>query len=244
MHPLNVFLSRFGFRVARTERMPSAFRRRFRAEVRRVQEMSNGVDVFVEPHYDVGSHPSSYLDAMCQFAARHVLARAPATILDIGSDRHFVIGLLAHYPVTTVDVRERPPIASNETVIIGDAKRLQLPADTFDVVMSLSAIEHFGLGRYGDEFDPQADGKAVAEMARVLKPGGRLILATTVTRSRPAICFNAHRIYTCDQLRALCARLELLEESFFSNRLACVCGFADVTEAPGAWDAYLGCWQK
>ena len=42
---------------------------------------------------------------------------------------------------------------------------------------------------------------------RVLKPGGHLIFSTTITRARPAIGFNAHRIYSYEMLREFCAGL-------------------------------------
>jgi SAM-dependent methyltransferase len=51
-----------------------------------------------------------------------------------------------------------------------DGRHVAFRADTFDVVYSLSSIEHFG-GVAGAR-------AAVAEMARVLKPGGVLALAT------------------------------------------------------------------
>lgn len=59
-----------------------------------------------------------------------------------------------------------------------DATALALPDDHFDVVFSLSSIEHFG--------GPQASRTAAREMARVLKPGGHLVIVTEVLlRSHP-----------------------------------------------------------
>lgn len=51
-----------------------------------------------------------------------------------------------------------------------DGRHLAFPAGAFDVAYSLSSIEHFG-GLTGAQ-------SAVDEMARVLKPGGLLVLAT------------------------------------------------------------------
>lgn len=51
-----------------------------------------------------------------------------------------------------------------------NAMALDFPDDSFDVVFSLSSIEHFGL--------PADVQRAAAEMARVLKPGGHLIIVT------------------------------------------------------------------
>ena len=46
--------------------------------------------------------------------------------------------------------------------------------DSFDGIVSLSAIEHIGLGHYGDPPDPDGDSKAIANAWRWLKPGGWL----------------------------------------------------------------------
>jgi SAM-dependent methyltransferase len=51
-----------------------------------------------------------------------------------------------------------------------DARRLPFPDESFDVVYSLSAIEHFGL--------PADVARAAAELGRVLRPGGHAAVAT------------------------------------------------------------------
>ena len=58
-----------------------------------------------------------------------------------------------------------------------DGRQLAFDNDTFDVTYSLSSIEHFG----------GVDGAAatIAEMGRVLKPGGILALATEYVLSGP-----------------------------------------------------------
>jgi SAM-dependent methyltransferase len=58
-----------------------------------------------------------------------------------------------------------------------DGRRLDFPDASFDVVYSLSSIEHFG------GFTGARD--AVLEMARVLKPGGVLALATEYILAGP-----------------------------------------------------------
>jgi SAM-dependent methyltransferase len=164
--------------------------------------------------------------------------------LDVGSYRHFILGLLAHFPITSIDVRRRKAISRNETVITGDAKKLNLPDHSFDLVSSLCAVEHFGLGRYGDEIDPSADQKAFAEMVRVLKPGGRLVFTTTISRARPSIAFNAHRIYRYEMLHSFCTGLICVEEKFYSHKRQGFCSPEEITADPKGWDVYMGCWEK
>lgn len=133
---------------------------------------------------------------------------------------------------------------TNEHVVTGDAKQLELPDASFDAVVSLCALEHFGLGRYGDEFDEQGDIKAISEMRRVLKPGGLLVFTTTLTQAQPSIAHNAHRIYDIQMLRALCQGMNAREEAFFSHALGRHCALDEVTSKPTAYDIYLGAWAK
>ncbi len=141
-------------------------------------------------------------------------------------------------------MRQREPSTDNETVLTSDAKKLDLPDDSFDAIVSLCALEHFGLGRYGDEFDLAADKKAFDEMRRVLKPGGRMVVTTTISRARPSVAFNANKIYDLAQIRAFSSGLELVEEAFFSHELARMCSHDEVTSKPAVWDIYCGCWTK
>jgi hypothetical protein len=68
-----------------------------------------------------------------------------------------------------------------------------------------------GLGRYGDPIDPTGDSKAALELARVLAPGGTFIFVTPV--GKPKIAFNAHRIYSYEQVLSLFPTLTVTEFS-------------------------------
>ena len=224
--------------------IPTEYKERFYKNLAELKEGCAGIHIFEEPLFASGAHPENFVDYECGFAAYHIGQANPRTILDVGSYRHFILGLLAHYSVTTTDVRPRNPVTIPETIITCDAKKLDLPDGSFDLVLSLCALEHFGLGRYGDEFDFQADRKAFAEMVRVLKPGGRLVFTTTITRAQPAIAFNAHRIYNHDMLQAFCSGLVLVQEKFYSHKMKGPCSLTDITSDPKWWDVYLGCWKK
>jgi len=250
MHPINILLSYFGLQLSRRSRseiVPRGFREFMANYKRNLAELKKNpgeFNVFRLLRYDVGVHPENHVDYECGFAAYHISKFNPKNILDIGSYRHFIAGLLAHFQVTTVDVRSRRPISGNEHVITCDAKNLSLPDNSFDVVVSLLSLQHFGLGRYGDEFDLDADKKAFKEMIRVLKPGGRLIFSTIITRAQPSIAFNAHRIYSYEMIRRFCANLTCIEEKFYSHKIKDFCSLKEVTTEPKVWDVYCGCWEK
>lgn len=149
--------------------------------------------------------------------ASHVLARTkPAEHIDIGSSLFFVASASAIVPMTHYDYR--PPNFAMPNTKVGAADLLGLPfADGSIASLScMHVIEHIGLGRYGDALDAAGDRKACAELARVLEPGGQLLFVTPV--GRPAIHFNAHRIYSYDAVLALFPGLELREFSLITDK--------------------------
>jgi SAM-dependent methyltransferase len=247
LDPLNEFLLHFGMRFSRLRgivRPPADFMAAYKRNLEQLSRNQSEFHVFKDLQYDSGDHPESYIDHECTFAAQQIAALRPKTILDVGSYRGFILGLLSHFDVTTVDVRSRQPISEKETVVTCDAKKLTFPGNTFDLVVSLCTVEHIGLGRYGDDFDPDGDKAAMREMIRVLKPGGHLIFSTNMTRAQPSIAYNAHRIYSHEMLRKRCEGLTPVEERAFSPSLGRFCTFDEVTTEPELWNVYCGCWAK
>jgi SAM-dependent methyltransferase len=193
--------------------------------------------------FESGEHPTSYSDLECEFATGAILQERPTDILDIGSYRQFLIGLMAGFRVTTIDVRERRASSQNEVVMTADAKLLPFPDASFQCVLSLCALEHFGLGRYGDEFDPDGDLKAAREMTRVLRPGGVLIISTTITQGQPTIAFNAHRIYDKRAIDNLLSGLRVEKEAYVNTDTG-FCSYDQVDAKAGLWNVYCGLWRK
>jgi SAM-dependent methyltransferase len=194
--------------------------------------------------YNNGPHPESFEDIECMFAASNIRRHRPQTILDVGSYKHFVKGLFAAYDVTSLDVRARFHEVPGFKIITGDAKKLRFPDNFFDAVVLLCAIEHFGLGRYGDDFDLDADSKAAKEFIRVIKPGGLLTFSTTIKRGIPVLAFNAHRIYTYEMIHSLCDGLTLEEELFYSRSKNRRCSLDEISDSNTIWDIYCGAWRK
>jgi SAM-dependent methyltransferase len=141
------------------------------------------------------------------WAARKVFTRGPLRHVDVGSRIDgFVTHVLSFMDVTLVDVR---PLESE----VRGLKFVQADATTMggfgngsvDSLSSLNAIEHFGLGRYGDPLSPDAWADALESFTRVLAPGGRLYLGVPIGRER--VEFNAHRVLSprsiLDVLRGL-----------------------------------------
>lgn len=254
MHPINKILSYSGWQLYKSRRQanfPKGFMAKYRRDLKTLKASPPvGFDIASEILYESGEHPENYIDYECAFAARHLNRLSPVSVLDIGSYRHFILGLLSHFKVTTIDIRDRKPVCENEILITCDAKDLKLPDLSFDVVISLCSVEHFGLGRYGDEIDFEADKKALKEMTRVLKSGGHLIFSTELARvPQPIIVFNTHRIYTYDSIVKIRDEFGFIkeDENFFSRLLNKPCEQREILTDPikhKTQDVYLGCWKK
>jgi len=207
----------------------------------------NGFNVLSSKAYeDFGEHPHDFTIWECGYAAEALnkFTTPGQTVLDVGSYLPFVLGLSAFYDVTSLDVRCRPQFG-REKCVVCDARSLDLPSDSFDVVVSLCTVEHFGLGRYGDPFDPEGDVKGFAEMARVLKPGGVMIW-TTAVGPKSVIIYNANRVYTYQMLMQRFnwgATIE--DEKFFSLEKNKYCPLDEciVTTTCG-FDVYCAVWRK
>ena len=76
-----------------------------------------------------------------------------------------------------------------------------------DSLSCLHALEHFGLGRYGDPVDPDSYRAGLANMARVLSPGGTFYLAVPV--GQPRVEFNANRVFDPADILSQCRGLGL-----------------------------------
>lgn len=136
----------------------------------------------------------------CQdlWAARRIFLERPARHVDIGSRIDgFVAHVLVFMDVEVIDIRTLKSDVSGLHYTQADASRMAaVPSDSIPSLSCLHALEHFGLGRYGDPIVPDLWKQALSEMVRVVAVGGRLYLSVPVGRER--LEFNAHRIY-CPQ---------------------------------------------
>ena len=145
------------------------------------------------------------------WAARRIAEAAPGSHVDVGSRVDLVAFLTAICPVTFVDIRPLDVTLEGLTCVAGSVLDLPFASQSVASVSCLHVIEHIGLGRYGDPLDPAGTDKALQELARVVAPGGQLLVSTPVGRRRTV--WNAHRISDPVQLAAALPELELAEFS-------------------------------
>lgn len=154
-----------------------------------------------DPHY-------FYLSG---WAARRIIGNQPRLHVDVGSHNLFVNLLAATIPTVFVEYRPLDVDVDGLYSAGGDILRLPFADCSLTSLSCLHVAEHIGLGRYGDPLNPTGTQQAIAELVRVLAPGGHLYFALPVGRER--VCFNAHRVHRASALCEAFTPLELVEFS-------------------------------
>jgi hypothetical protein len=175
------------------------------------------------------------------WAARVLAQTRPAKHVDISSIVSFSAIVSAFIPMDFYDIRPVPLKLNNLQSASADLTHLGFPDNSVVSLSSMHVIEHIGLGRYGDPFDPDGDLKAIRELCRVLAPGGNLLVAVPVGRAR--IQYNAHRIYDDAEFGGYFAGLELVEFTLIPDGLAPIGLIKDATpDLVNAQEYGCGCY--
>lgn len=137
------------------------------------------------------------------FVARKIHEANPIKHVDIGSRTDGFIAHVASYrQIELLDIR--PIESSVKNISFRQANLMELPEDLLnytDSISSLHAIEHFGLGRYGDPIDYWGYVKAIKNITMMLKQGGTCYFSVPIGPQR--IEFNAHRVFSLSYVTQL-----------------------------------------
>ena len=149
------------------------------------------------------------------WAARILEKIKPDFHTDISSSIYFVAITSAFIPIKFYDYR--PPNLILDNLEIDKVDLMQLPFEDSSIfsLSCLHVLEHVGLGRYGETIDPLGDLKAINELKRVIKENGNLLIVLPIGKSR--ISFNAHRIYSYDQVLSYFKEFELSEFALITS---------------------------
>lgn len=120
--------------------------------------------------------------------------------------------------VTIVDIRKielDEDGISSEQMDLSDIVPEEM-RERFDLVSSISTVEHAGLGRYGDRIDPAGDFRLVKGIADIIKPGGIFICSVPVGPG--CVVYNLNRIYSEFRLNILFKDFELIEKVYAGKK--------------------------
>ena len=139
----------------------------------------------------------------------------PDKHIDIGSYIYLPAILSAFFPSEYYEYRQPEIQLDNLLVASADLNDLPFSSNSINSLSCMHVVEHVGLGRYGDKLDYDGDLKAIREISRVLSKGGDLLFVVPV--GQPKIMFNAHRIYSYDQIIVYFSDLQLMEFSLIPD---------------------------
>jgi hypothetical protein len=209
-----LFKSQFGFDPRRLWRAMRGLPRYIRDYRQFRRQYSGPLETLPCLHdwYEEGGATRSEYFWQDLLVARMIFEARPRRHVDVGSR---VDGFVAHVAsfreIEVIDVR---PITTQVPGMIFRQADLSQPLRgevAYDSVSCLHALEHFGLGRYGDRVDARAHEGGLANLAVLLEPGGTLYLSVPIGRAR--VEFNANRVFDPGELVELARAFSLAPQS-------------------------------
>ena len=150
--------------------------------------------------------------------AQWIFKNNPVKHVDVGSR---IDGFVAHVAsfrqLEVIDIRPISKTIPGVTFIQHDfMKEAQLSKNQkgkgyCDSLSCLHTIEHFGLGRYGDDIDVFGHERGLKNLASLLKVGGVFYLSTPIGLER--VEFNANRVFDPRTIISLAEKYKLLLRS-------------------------------
>ena len=157
--------------------------------------------------------------------ATRIFLNNPGIHVDVGSR---IDGFVAHVasfrPIEVIDIRPLPSQIPNVSFMQAD---MMSPVednlvDYCDSLSCLHALEHFGLGRYGDPVNYDGYLLGLNNLYRLLKQGGTFYFSVPIGPQR--INFDAHRVFSIAYL------LELLDGKYTIDHFSFVDDRGDLHE--------------
>jgi hypothetical protein len=133
--------------------------------------------------------------------ARRIYQNKPIQHVDVGSRIDgFVAHVASYRSIVVVDIRTISNVVPNITFMQADLMNRppEHLVDFCDSLSCLHALEHFGLGRYGDPINYEGYLTGLANITTLLKSGGKFYFSVPIGQQR--IEFNAHRIFSVAHL--------------------------------------------
>ena len=113
-----------------------------------------------------------------------------------------------NWNVTYLDWRLPPLRFYDMPICIEDVCAMSWPDASVDAISSTCVLCHVGMGRYGDPVREDAPFTMLKECARVLKPGGHLVMMVGPVAAHPCT-LPQHRVTSVGEMEALCAQAGL-----------------------------------
>lgn len=198
--PFYHFLLNIGFDPRRRKFSLRQYKKKYRNQYKEFQKLGGVIThkyaILTDDDDQAGSASGHYFHQDL-LVASFINNAKPTRHIDIGSR---IDGFIAHVAsfrkIDVMDVRELNSTGhSNISFIKADLMNKDSAQNNItDSISCLHAIEHFGLGRYGDPIDPKGHLKGFNNIIRMLKPDGTLYISFPIGKNNE-VHFNAHRVF-------------------------------------------------
>jgi len=210
-----VFFSNLG-NMPRYFRDVRAFKKQFKGN--KDFKFGNYYPILMDRTDSGGSHSGHYFHQDL-LVAQLIYQNRPIRHIDIASR---IDGFVAHVAsfrsIEVFDIRPIDSKISNIKFVQSDLMQLREEnIECTDSISSLHAIEHFGLGRYGDPIDFNGHLKGLENIYKMLKKGGKFYFSTPIGTQR--VEFNAHRVFSIQYLLSIFQpKYEIIEFSYVDEK--------------------------
>ena len=139
-------------------------------------------------------------------------------ILDVGGAESNLAKTLAELGFDTTVIDINPVEHGKAKYIKANILQYEFPENTFDIILSISTIEHVGLKAYGQKVeDQEGDIKTIQKIYKWLKPDGISII--TLPYGKPHHPPTFERVYNQETLtnRILIDKWEIIEMQYATN---------------------------
>jgi hypothetical protein len=213
---IRIFTSNIGFLPLKVNKIKQAFRffkdkQSFKRQRGKITQLLPILDEFITEAGVVRGHNFD-IDLL---VAKMIHSQNPVSHVDIGSR---IDGFVAHVAsfreIHVYDVRTLPK--SNPSNIFFQKVDIinNIPNRKVDSISWLHALEHFGLGRYGDPIRPNGHIAGLINMAHMLQKGGRIYIAVPIGEKDQTF-LNAHRNFHPKSILSWAPKNLLLKESHY-----------------------------
>ena len=154
--------------------------------------------VFIDKKAEAGSFRDYFIQDL--YMAQKIFKANPRKHVDIGSRIDgFVANVASFREIELLDIRDvksKIPNVSFKQADLMNAESIE--SNYCDSISCLHALEHFGLGRYGDPIDPDGHLKGYKNITKMLISGGTFYFSVPIGPQR--IEFNGHRVFSLPYL--------------------------------------------
>ncbi len=144
--------------------------------------------------------------------ASYIYRKNPKKHVDVGSRVDgFVANVASFRKIEVLDIRDNNFQFKNIIFKKRDITKIDKSLTNYcDSLSCLHTLEHFGLGRYGDELDPYGHIKGFKNLVKILKPGGTLYISFPISENNTTY-FNSERSFNPKEILNWSNQLKLVK---------------------------------